>query len=59
MEPKNMAETLTRLLQDTAIRRNMLAGFETVRRTLGLPGVYDRAATEILKKHRTAAAINV
>jgi lipid-A-disaccharide synthase len=59
MEPKNMAETLAGLLQDTEIRRNMLAGFETVRRTLGLPGVYDRAATEILKKHRTAAAINV
>jgi lipid-A-disaccharide synthase len=59
MEPKNMAEALTGLLQDTAIRRNMLAGFETVRRTLGLPGVYDRAANEILKKHRTTAAINV
>ncbi len=59
MDPKDIAEALTELLQDTAIRRNMLAGFETVRRTLGLPGVYDRAAGEILKKHRTAAAINV
>lgn len=58
MDPKGMAEALTELLQDTATRRNMLAGFEAVRRTLGLPGVYDRAATEILKKHRIAAAIN-
>ena len=28
----------------------MLLGYDQVRRTLGIPGVYDRGAQEIIKK---------
>ena len=31
-------------------RKKMLIGFDKVRRTLGMPGVYDRAAESIISK---------
>ena len=38
------------LLKNSQKRRTMLKGFDEVRRSLGLPGVYDRAADLILKR---------
>ncbi|NOZ03800.1 MAG: lipid-A-disaccharide synthase [FCB group bacterium] len=48
MTPANLAGAVLPLLTDTAERKKMLSGFEEIRRTLGLPGVYERAATAIL-----------
>jgi lipid-A-disaccharide synthase len=51
MTKKNLAEAVLPLLDHTnATRKRMLAGFDKVRRTLGLPGVYHRAADAILSR---------
>jgi lipid-A-disaccharide synthase len=51
---KQIVKALRPLLQTTAERRKMLEGFNGVRRNLGLPGAYKRAAEAIIK--RTAYA---
>ena len=38
------------LLSNTKERRTMLDGYSEVRRSLGLPGAYNRAAEAILKR---------
>lgn len=50
MTPRNLAGAIQPLLSPTAERKYMLAGFAEVRRTLGIPGVYERAAEAILKR---------
>ena len=51
MTKNNLAEAVLPLLDHTnATRKIMLAGFDKVRRTLGLPGVYHRAADAILSR---------
>lgn len=50
MTPENLTRALLPLLDQTRERKSMLLGFEEVRRTLGMPGVYERAAEAILKK---------
>jgi len=47
---ENLVSALKPLLVHSHIRRSMLEGFDEVRRSLGLPGVYDRAANLILKR---------
>jgi len=46
----NLAGALKPLLEPSHKRRTMLSGFEEVRRLLGLPGAYSRAADFILKR---------
>tara|TARA_Y100001970_G_scaffold269800_1_gene362862 strand:- start:380 stop:1507 length:1128 start_codon:yes stop_codon:yes gene_type:complete len=46
----NIVEEVTPLLSNTNKRKNMLLGFDEMRRSLGLPGVYKRAAESIMKK---------
>ena len=41
---KNIVSEITPLLSNTKQRKDMLLGFDEVRRSLGLPGVYKRAA---------------
>ena len=48
--PQNIVKEIKPLINSTKDRREMLDGFSAVRRTLGLPGVYDRAAGAILKR---------
>lgn len=48
--PQNILKAVQPLLQNTNERREMLDGFSDVRRALGLPGVYERAADTILKR---------
>ena len=51
MTPKNLATAIQPLLdKSNEIRKIMLAKFDTVRRTLGMPGVYDRAAEAIISR---------
>ncbi len=50
MTPKNLASAVKTLLKQTAERKEMLQGYEEVRRTLGLPGVYERTAEAILNR---------
>ena len=47
---KNIVREITPLLSNTKQRKDMLLGFDEVRRSLGLPGVYNRAAESIMKK---------
>jgi len=51
---KQIIKAIRPLLQTTPERRKMLEGFSGVRRNLGLPGAYKRAAEAIIK--RTAHA---
>jgi lipid-A-disaccharide synthase len=51
---KQIIKAIRPLLQTTLERRKMLEGFNGVRRNLGLPGAYKRAAEAIIK--RTAHA---
>jgi lipid-A-disaccharide synthase len=46
----NLVGAIKPLLEHSHKRRAMLNGFEEVRRLLGLPGVYSRAADFILKR---------
>ena len=48
--PQNIIKKIKPLIHSTNDRRKMLDGFSEIRRTLGLPGVYDRAADAILKR---------
>ena len=47
---KNILKAIDPLLKHTNERRKMLDGFNEVRRALGLPGVYERAADAIIKR---------
>lgn len=47
---KNIAAALSPLLESSHKRRAMLSGYNEIRRSLGIPGVYIRAADLILKK---------
>ncbi|MFQ6611594.1 MAG: lipid-A-disaccharide synthase [Fidelibacterota bacterium] len=48
MQPARLATALQTLIKPSKARNAMLTGFEEVRQKLGTPGVYKRAATEIL-----------
>jgi lipid-A-disaccharide synthase len=50
MTVNNLATAIIPLLNNTSSRKNMLLGYDQVRRTLGIPGVYDRGAQEIIKR---------
>ena len=50
---KNIVSEITPLLSNTKQRKDMLLGFDEVRRSLGLPGVYKRAAESIMKKTKS------
>ena len=51
MKPINIATALTPLLDTKSKKREtMLNGFNIVRKSLGIPGVYDRAAETIITK---------
>lgn len=50
MEPTSLAKALLPLLSNTPERKSMLSGFETIRRSLGVVGVYRRAAQTILDR---------
>lgn len=50
MTSDKLTKAITPLLHNTSSRKNMLLGYDQVRRTLGIPGVYDRAAQDILKR---------
>lgn len=50
MTAKNLSKAVLPLLSKSYERKKILLGFEEVRRTLGLPGVYQRAAEAILSK---------
>ncbi len=47
---KHIIKTLQPLLKASSERSNMLEGYNNVRRTLGLPGAYKRAAEAIIKR---------
>lgn len=51
MKPSPIAESLLKLFGQSRGKKNMLFHFEEVRRSLGLPGVYKRAAEAIWKEH--------
>jgi len=50
MTVNNLSNAITPLLNDTSSRKNILLGYNQIRRTLGIPGVYDRGAKEIIKR---------
>ena len=51
MTPKNIIKKIVPLLDpNTNKRKNMIVNLEKIKTKLGLPGVYDRAASEIIKK---------
>jgi lipid-A-disaccharide synthase len=50
MTPDNLAKAVMPLLSKTSDRKTMILGYEEVRRTLGLPGVYQRAAEAVLSR---------
>ncbi len=50
MTPQSIARACLPLLTPSIERKAMLSGFEEVRRTLGIPGVYERAAEAILMR---------
>ena len=49
VNPNNIIKAIVPLLSDTLERKNMLQDFEQIRRSLGLPGVYERAAKAIIR----------
>ena len=50
MTSENLTNAVIPLLNKTPERKKMLLGYEKVRRTLGMPGVYDRAAKAIISR---------
>ena len=46
----NIVENILPLLSDTEKRKTMLSGMSQVRRSIGMPGVYERAAQAILSR---------
>ena len=50
MTSENLTNAVIPLLNKTPERKKMLLGYEKVRRTLGMPGVYDRAAKAIINR---------
>ena len=51
MKPENIVTALTPLLDTKSKKREtMLDGFDKIRKSLGIPGVYDRAAEAIITK---------
>ena len=50
MTSENLTNAVMPLLNKTSARKKMLLGYEKVRRTLGMPGVYDRAAEAIINR---------
>ena len=51
MKSENIATALTPLLDTKSKKREtMLEGFDKIRKSLGIPGVYDRAAAAIITK---------
>ena len=50
MTANNLSNAILPLLNNTSSRKNILLGYNQIRRTLGIPGVYDRGAKEILKR---------
>ena len=51
VKPKNIVTALTPLFDTKSKKREtMLNGFNKVRESLGIPGVYDRAAEAIIAK---------
>ena len=52
MTSENLTNAVIPLLNKTPERKKMLLGYEKVRRTLGMPGVYDRAAKAIINRLR-------
>ena len=48
--PENLSAALLSLLKNRNERRKIRDGYEEVRRLLGLPGAYDRAAKLVLKR---------
>ena len=50
MTPENLTNAVIPLLNKTSERKKMLLGYEKVRRTLGMPGAYDRAAEAIINR---------
>ncbi len=50
MTAANLSKAALPLLSKSNERKTMILGYEEVRRTLGLPGVYQRAAEAILSK---------
>ena len=50
MTSENLTKAVIPLLNKTPERKKMLIGYEKVRRTLGMPGVYDRAAKAIINR---------
>lgn len=50
MTSEKLANAIRPLLNNSSERKNMLLGYEEVRRTLGMPGAYERAADAILGK---------
>jgi len=51
MTEENLVKSIIPLLNAKSIeRKKMLSGFDRVRRTLGMPGVYKRAAESIISK---------
>ena len=51
MAPNNLWKAILPLIIDPSERKSMCNDFEQVRKLLGEPGVYDRLAKEILRKH--------
>ena len=51
MTPNNLSKAILPLIIDPSERKSMCNDFEQVRKLLGEPGVYDRLAKEILRKH--------
>ena len=47
---RSICDSLLPLLNETVERKNMLDGMSQVRRSLGIPGVYDRTADAILSR---------
>ncbi len=51
MKPENIVTALTPLLDTKSKKREtMLGEFDKLRKSLGIPGVYDRAAEAIITK---------
>ena len=48
VNPTNIIKAILPLLSDTPERKKMLQDFEQIRRSLGLPGAYERAAKSII-----------
>ena len=48
VNPTNITKAIDPLLSDTPERKKMLQDFEQIRRSLGMPGAYERAAKFII-----------